>query len=61
MTNWIPDQVRNDEVLGFSPGVDSPSPGEVRESWVSASLQPSLRPYVQYDIYQYLGLFYCEQ
>jgi hypothetical protein len=30
--------------LGFSPGVDSPSPGELRERWVSASLQPSLRP-----------------
>jgi hypothetical protein len=44
MTNWIPGQARNDEVLGVSPGVASPSPGGVRECWVSASLQPSLRP-----------------
>jgi hypothetical protein len=44
-TNWIPDQVRNDEVFGFSPGVDLPSPGKVRESWVSASLQSILRRY----------------
>jgi hypothetical protein len=21
MTNWIPDQARNDKVLGFSPGI----------------------------------------
>jgi hypothetical protein len=39
LTNWIPGQARNDDVVEVSSGVDSPTPGESRESRVSASLQ----------------------